>query len=184
MVAHATQPTFETRRLRLRPRTLADTDACIAMDLEPGVTRYVAGPWGDPAAHRAFVEARTMGPYAPGLGYWVISPLEEPAQFLGWVLLIPVNGRGPQVEIGWRLRREAWGFGFATEAAMAVLRHGLEGLGLAEIVADIHPDNSASRRVAEKLGFALREVVHEEAGPLLRYSRRNSFHAAGLGAQG
>ena len=49
------QPTFETARFNLRPRTLADTDACIAMDKEPGVTRFVRGPWDDPAAHRAFV---------------------------------------------------------------------------------------------------------------------------------
>lgn len=61
-------PGFETPRLLLRPRTLADTDDCIAMNRDPGVVRFVDGPWSGPATHRAFVEARTRGPYPAGLG--------------------------------------------------------------------------------------------------------------------
>jgi RimJ/RimL family protein N-acetyltransferase len=66
------QPTFETSRLLIRPRTLADTEDCVAMDCEPGVTRFVSGPWSDPPAPRAFVEQRTRGPYPEGLGYWTM----------------------------------------------------------------------------------------------------------------
>ncbi len=66
------QATLNTRRLVLRPRELADTDACLRMDLEPEVTRYVSGPWSDPVAHRAFIEQRTRGPYLRGLGYWTL----------------------------------------------------------------------------------------------------------------
>ncbi|MCB8874217.1 GNAT family N-acetyltransferase [Acidisoma silvae] len=54
-------PDFETPRLRLAPRSLADTDACLVMDRAPGVIRHVAGPWDDPDAHRSFVERRTIG---------------------------------------------------------------------------------------------------------------------------
>jgi hypothetical protein len=78
--------------------------ACLAMDRDPEVTRFVDGPWSDPAVHRAFVEARTRGPYPAGLGYWAVLRRES-GGFLGWVLLIPLDARGPEVEIGWRIRR-------------------------------------------------------------------------------
>jgi RimJ/RimL family protein N-acetyltransferase len=72
---------------------------------------------------------------------------------LGWVLLIPYDAIRPEIEIGWRFLRSAWGNGFATEASLPVLRHGFETVGLARVVADVHPDNAASLRVAEKLGM-------------------------------
>jgi len=95
------QPTLRTQRLLLRPRSLADTDACVQMDQEPEVTRYVSGPWSDPVAHRAFVEQRTRGPYPDGLGYWSLAARDQPTEFVGWVLLIPVDAIGPETEIGW-----------------------------------------------------------------------------------
>jgi RimJ/RimL family protein N-acetyltransferase len=145
-------PRFTTERLLLRQRTLADTAACFAMDREPEVTRFIDGPWSDPIAHRAFIEARTRGPFPEGLGYWTILRRAD-AVFLGWVMLIPRDAEGPEIEIGWRLNRAAWGHGHATEAAKPVLHHGLSTLGLAEIVADIDAGNTASIRVAEKLGL-------------------------------
>jgi RimJ/RimL family protein N-acetyltransferase len=154
------QPIFETRRLILHPRTLADTDACIAMDREPGVARFipeilsfVSGPAANPDAHRAFVEARTRGPYPAGLGYWTIRPRSGADGFLGWVMLIPLDAVGPDIEIGWRLHPAAWRQGYAGEAAGPLLRHGLADLRLPEIVADIDPANLASVRVAEKIGM-------------------------------
>lgn len=152
-------PSFETQRLLLQPRRLADTEACLAMDREPEMVRFIAEIsqlLGDPAAHRAFIEARTRGPYPPGLGYWTLRRREARNGFLGWMLLIPINGEGPEVEIGWRLRRAAWGQGYASEAAAAVLRHGLAGLRLPEITADIDPANLGSIRVAEKIGLRRR----------------------------
>jgi RimJ/RimL family protein N-acetyltransferase len=104
------QPTFETPRLLIRPRVLADTDACLAMDREPDVTRFIHGPWSDAAAHRAFIEARTRGPYAKGLGYWSLCRCSDArSSFIGWVLPIPVDALGPEIEIGWRLRSSITG---------------------------------------------------------------------------
>lgn len=172
------QPSFETSRFRLRPRTLADTEACLAMDKEPGVTRFVRGPWDDPVAHRAFIDARTRGPYAPGLGYWSISPREAPERFLGWVLLIPADALGPEIEIGWRLRPEAWGQGVATEAAMPLLRHAFDTLCLDQVIAEIDVANRASARVAEKIGMRLLGLVPSEDVPVHRYAlaRTNYRH--------
>jgi RimJ/RimL family protein N-acetyltransferase len=156
-------PVFETPRLQLRPRSLADTEACLAMDSEPDVVRFVpevlrfiCGREADAAAHRAFIDERTRGPYPRGLGYWTICPRADANAFLGWVLLIPVDAEGPEVEIGWRLRPSAWGRGYASEAAAVLLPHGLVSLGLPEVVADIDPANLGSIRVAEKIGLRRR----------------------------
>ena len=161
-------PTFQTARLTVSPRTTRDTDACLAMDSDPAVVRFVSGPWSDPVAHRAFIERRTAGPYPDGLGYWSIRRRDQP-DFLGWVLLIPADGFRPEIEIGWRLRRSEWGQGIATEAAQPLLRHGFETLLLRHIIAEIDPGNLASQRVAEKLGLtSVAEVLHE-GRPALRY---------------
>ena len=164
------QPTFATSRLLVRPRTLADTDACLVMDGDPEVTRFVSGPWSDAIAHRAFIEARTRGPYAAGLGYWCICRRDEPASFLGWILLIPADGTGPEIEIGWRLRRQVWRQGYATEAARPVLRHAFATLRLARVIAMIAPDNAGSRGVAEKLGMRAKGLVAHQGRPALRYA--------------
>ena len=136
---------------------MADTEACLAMDREPEVTRFVpevrrlvAGPQADAVAHRSFVRERTRGPYPPGLGYWTIRRRDGEDAFLGWVMLIPLDAQGPEIEIGWRLRRSAWGQGYAPEAAAVLLRHGLAKLRLPEVIADIDPGNLGSVRVARE----------------------------------
>lgn len=168
----AGQPTFTTGRLRLVPRRAADTPACLAMDREPGITRFIAGPWTDPAAHLAFIKARTRGPYPWGIGYWSVFESARPDRFLGWILLIPANAIGPEIEIGWRLRHAAWGQGIATEAATPVLVHGLNALRLPLIVAEIDRANAASIRVAVKLGMALETGGDPGRGKALRYCAR------------
>jgi RimJ/RimL family protein N-acetyltransferase len=148
-----TLPTFHTARLIVRPRTLEDLEACLAMDRDPNVTRFIPGPWADPDKHEAFVRGRIDADFGQGLGYWSVFPREHPDRFLGWVLLIPHDEAGPEIEIGWRFIREAWGKGLATEATRPVLKHAIETLGLDRVVADIDPDNSGSIRVALKIGM-------------------------------
>jgi RimJ/RimL family protein N-acetyltransferase len=155
--------------LLLRPRTLDDLEACLAMDRDPEVTRFIKGPWHDPVAHRAFVVHRIARNYPPGLGYWSIRERGAPEHFLGWVLLIPDHGAGPEVEIGWRLVRGAWGRGIATEAARAVVEHAFGTLRLPRIVADIMSANAASKGVAAKLGMRLVGHVDHDDGAYDRY---------------
>jgi len=65
----------------------------------------------------------------------------------------PFTTRGRCVEVGWRLRRDAWGHGYATEAGRESLRHGFETLGLEEVVSFTVPVNLRSQRVMERLGM-------------------------------
>jgi RimJ/RimL family protein N-acetyltransferase len=91
-------------------------------------------------------------------------------RFLGWVLLIPHAAVGPEIEIGWRLCRDAWGYGYASEAAGAVVEHAFRGVGLEKIVADIHPGNAASMKVAEKIGMKFVGVGEHGDGPCESYA--------------
>ncbi|MEM0923585.1 MAG: GNAT family N-acetyltransferase [Pseudomonadota bacterium] len=161
-------PIIETPRLRLRPRRAADLDACLALDRSAGTARFLPElPVTDPAAHEAFVRARIRGSYPSGQGYWVIETQEAP-RFLGWVLLIPENAHGPRTEIGWRLFPEFRGRGFAPEAAAHLLAHAFRS-GVQHVVAEIHRDNAASRRVAEKIGMRLVEDPMEGAPEAVLY---------------
>jgi RimJ/RimL family protein N-acetyltransferase len=160
-------PTFETNRLSIRPRSATDLDDCLMMDRDPLVTRFIPGPWSDPERHRAFVLDRMNATYPAGMGYWSAVRRSDPEQFSGWVLLLPY--RIDEVEIGWRFKRDSWGHGFATEAAAPILQYAIETLGLASITADIHPDNVASLRVAEKLGMSLNERRTVDDEPTLSY---------------
>lgn len=156
-------PTLTTQRLVLTPRTMADLENCFRMDREPGTLDHIdwpgeAGAWSDTIAHRAFIRSRIRCSYPPGMGYWVITRKDTPNTFLGWVLLIPEDAHGPEIEIGWRIIQAARGQNIAPEAAAALIGHGAHDLGLTRIIADIHPDNAPSRRVAAKIGMT-------EAGP-------------------
>ncbi|WP_320442907.1 GNAT family N-acetyltransferase [Halomonas sp. BDJS001] len=155
------QPILTTSRLVMTPRSAEDLEACLAMDRDPEVTRYVSGPWHDLDQHRAFVLDRMGQRYPPGLGYWSVRK-HDASDFLGWILLIPYEAVRDEVEIGWRFTRASWGQGFATEAAAAVVEHAFDSVYLTEVVADINPMNFPSIRVAEKVGMrcAGNRVLH------------------------
>lgn len=144
---------FETPNLLLRPRTLEHFEACIAMDLDPQVTRYLPGPWDGGEEHRDFVRSRIERDFGEHCGYWAIFAKSAPEEFLGWVSFIPYEAVGPELEMGWRLVRRAWGKGVASEAAGRIVEHAFLGAGVERIVADAHALNEASLAVARKVGF-------------------------------
>ena len=145
-------PELATARLRLRPRTLDDLEANLAMDLDPEVHRYIfIHGVPDPAAQREALIRRIESDWPPRGGIWVVEWRDRPG-FLGWCGVIPLEDSG-LLELGYRYIRAAWGRGVATEAAQAVLDHGFRVLRIDPIVAVTHPENQASRRVLEKLGF-------------------------------
>jgi RimJ/RimL family protein N-acetyltransferase len=108
-----------------------------------------------------------------GWGLWAVE-VPGVAPFVGFVGLNVPPFMPDAVEIGWRLAREHWGKGYATEAAREALRFGFEELGLEEIVSFTTVSNTPSRRVMEKIGMAhdpSRDFDHPNVpdGPLKRH---------------
>jgi RimJ/RimL family protein N-acetyltransferase len=153
---------------------MADFDACLAMDRDPEVVKYISGPWHDASKHEAFLRDRIQADFGNGLGYWSIFSREDEGRFLGWVLLIPSDGVGPEVEIGWRLNRSAWGYGYGTEAARPFVSHAFETIDLPRIVADIDGRNTASHRIAEKIGMKHVGDVTDRGIPMKSYRLERS----------
>jgi RimJ/RimL family protein N-acetyltransferase len=82
------------------------------------------------------------------------------------------------VEVGWRLGREHWGKGYATEGAQASLAHGFGELGLAQIISIIDPRNGASVRVAKRLGMTRgRDRIHPVTRARLAVYAKNAEDA-------
>jgi RimJ/RimL family protein N-acetyltransferase len=140
---------IETERLILRRFTPDDVEELLALRTDPEVRRYL----GDQSRER--VEQRLLyyiSHYEPhGFGVWgVVS--KATGALIGWCGLLFLDGTD-EVEVGYGVAREYWGQGLMTEAARASLRYGFERAGLKRIVAIAIPENTASRRVMEKLGM-------------------------------
>jgi RimJ/RimL family protein N-acetyltransferase len=129
------------------PFAVMSNDLAVMRHLRALPTREACDAWIDfQIAHQA----------RHGFCLWAVE-FREAGAFVGAVGLLNVSFAAsftPAVEIGWRLAREAWGQGLATEAARVALAFGFAELGLGEIVAYAAPTNQASRNVMRKLGMS------------------------------
>ena len=147
-----------TPRLEIRRWRLDDVPAAFAMCSDPEVMRYVGDgrPVPNLEAMREFV-ARRIGRYETDrLGSWAIT-LRETGEVIGGGALAVVE-EGPEIEVAYQFARAAWGKGYATEAARALLDHGFDALGLTRVIGITYPANLASRRVLEKTGMVYQGV--------------------------
>jgi RimJ/RimL family protein N-acetyltransferase len=147
-----------TERLRLRRFTAADEAALVDLDSDPEVMRYLNGGLPTP---RAMIRDEILPRFVryhdehPGWGYWAAIK-KESSGFIGWFgLHWRTEGSPGDVELGYRLRRAAWGRGYATEGARALVRRAFQELAVQRVFATTYEDNLASRRVMEKLGLRL-----------------------------
>ncbi|MFJ6139640.1 GNAT family N-acetyltransferase [Kitasatospora sp. NPDC092286] len=154
-----------TERLVLRRFTGADVDHLVELDGDPEVMRYLTGGRATP---REVVEREVLPRFLDHyerygtLGWWAAEERVGGA-FLGWFEFRPTGteDRG-EVELGYRLRRSAWGRGYATEGARALVRRGFEELGVRRVVAYTMTVNSGSRRVMAKAGLSCVRTFHED----------------------
>jgi RimJ/RimL family protein N-acetyltransferase len=146
---------LETERLRLRRFTHDDLDRLVELDSDPEVMRYITGGAPTPRiAYETVYLPRWLELYdaAPGQGYFA-AELRTAGDFIGWFHLRGDRLEPRYVELGYRLRRDAWGQGYATEGARALLRHGFLHLGLEHISARTLVGNVSSQRVMQKCGL-------------------------------
>ncbi len=147
-------PTLETSRLVLRRWRPADLEPFAAMNADPEVMRHFPRPL-ERAESDALVGRIEAAFEELGYGLWAVERRED-GRFLGFTgLAVPRFEAAftPCVEVGWRFAGEAWGHGYATEAARAALRFGFEEAGLREIVSFTSAGHERSRRVMERLGM-------------------------------
>jgi len=148
---------LETERLIIRPFTLEDAGAFHFILGDPEVMKDI--PSGTSASvdeTRERLRKIIKGYETWGFCLWALVN-RRTGEMVGNCGLIPVEGKGPEVEVSYDIARKHWGKGYATEAARACLRYGLEELGLEEIIAMTFPHHRASQRVMEKAGMVYRE---------------------------
>ena len=149
---------LETERIALRRFGEADLDRLVDLNADPSVLRYING---SRPIRRAEIERDFLPAYlayherGARYGFWAAVEKASGA-FLGWFHFRPSPGApDDEPELGYRLRRSAWGKGYGTEGSRALIRKGFSELGVARVVAYTYGDNIASRRVMEKAGMRL-----------------------------
>lgn len=161
----------ETARLLLRPFTPDDAPALFRIYGDPEVMRFMGAPPASVEQEAANLQAHAHKYYERlGFGLWAVVH-KATGDLIGrcGLLRSEIGGR-IETEISYLLERGHWGQGFAAEAAGAVLDYGFRVLGLDRVVAVIHPDNVASRRVAERIGMRYEgEVPYKQFGMVQLY---------------
>lgn len=149
---------LETERLQLRRFTETDVDNLVNLDSDPEVMRYLNGGVPTP---REVVESVILPRFlryyehSDRCGWWAAIERSTDS-FVGWFSLHPKDEGPPDVaELGYRLRKAAWGRGYATEGVLALIRKGFTECGMRRVQATTYQDNVPSRRVMEKAGMKL-----------------------------
>ena len=155
---------LETERLVLRRFTEDDVDHLVELDGDPDVMHFITG--GRPTPRHEIetdVLPAFLGYYERFAGYGFWAAIEKSTgRFIGWFHFRPAKDSPPdEVELGYRLRRAAWGKGYATEGSRALIDKGFAELGVQRVVAFTMVVNVASRRVMEKAGMRLVRTFHQ-----------------------
>jgi RimJ/RimL family protein N-acetyltransferase len=149
---------LETERLILRRFTAEDVDNLAELDSDPEVMRHINGGTPTPRAEIAddyiphFLRYYERG---DRYGFWAAIE-KATGEFLGWFHFRPDHGAPDDApELGYRLKRSAWGKGYATEGSQALIDKGFREFGIARVTAGADPANHASTRVMAKVGMRL-----------------------------
>lgn len=163
----------ETARLVLRRFEPGDLDALYALYRDPQMRRFF--PEGTLTRAQTQEEIdwfREGHPDYARLGLWAAVTREDGA-FVGRCGLLPwvIEGR-QEIELAYLIDRRRWGEGLATEAAQSILRYAREQLGLQRVICLIMHGNTASVRVAEKVGMRYERDIVGDFGACMIYGRR------------
>lgn len=151
-----------TRRLSFTEMTAEDIDDIAALLGDPLVMRYYPRP-RDREEARAWIEWNQRLYEEEGFGLWRVT-LRATGEFVGDCGLTPQTIEGvTDIEVGYHVRSPLQGHGYATEAAAACRDHA-RGLGIRRLIAIIHPQNTPSQHVAEKIGLDYERQASARSG--------------------
>ena len=161
---------IHTPRLLIRSFTMDDAEAMFKVFGDPETMRFFS-IWLAKSVEnaRGFIRWVTGMEREYGYSFWAVVE-KESREVIGDCGLAPLEGHGPEVELGCDLRRDKWNHGYATEAGAACLEYGFNELKFDRIIAVTHPDNIAARRVVEKLGMVLEGKGRHYGGESVIYS--------------
>ena len=143
-----------TDRLVIRTYAELDAEPWLALVNDPNVTRFLP-PRPSPVTLKDFQEAlqrRHAMEEERGHAMWAVE-LKKTGAFIGQCGLYPAELKGPEVELAYHFTTASWGYGYATEATIGVLRHAFGPVGLDRVIAIVMPANIGSCRVVEKAGM-------------------------------
>lgn len=153
--------TLETERLILKVPTLNDYEDLLALRTDPEVMKYISsgGQFDGRIQTKEHVKEHIelAKPYFDKYGLVFYCVFEKKTgRFIGQAGLFHLgyNLEQSEIELAYRLHKQYWGKGYATELAKALIKHGFNDLKLPRIIALVHPDNLASKRVMEKAGMS------------------------------
>jgi RimJ/RimL family protein N-acetyltransferase len=175
-------PVVETQRLRLRPHRREDFPSCVALWADHNVTRYIGGrPFTREEVWARFLRYAGSWHWL-GFGYWAVEEISS-GQFIGEIgfaqnertfdpPLVLLDGSGRTMpEVGWVLAPQFHGKGYASEAVRAALAWGDTHIAASGSFCIIHPDHSASIRVAHKCGFVEFARSSYQSEPTILFTR-------------
>src|SRR5271155_1352712 len=164
---------LETPRLRLREFTAEDTDALLLVLSDPEAMRYYPAPY-DRAGVEQWIARNRLRYKDDGVGLWAMELLAT-HEMIGDCGIIRQQVEGEWLyEIGYHLRRDLWGQGLATEAAISCRDWAFANLNADRLISLIRPDNLASRGVAERNGMTLWKEVNRRGLAHFVYSVEKS----------
>ncbi len=168
-MAAAANVILETDRLLLREYVEADAEAFFQLNTDLEILRFTSdAPLRDVEHAREVLCEHPIADYRKyAFGRWACIH-KVSGEHLGFTGLKRIEELG-EVEIGFRLMRANWGFGFATEAAKACVAYGLNELALKRIIGLVMPDNIASVRVLQKTGLRFSGNVRYRGLQLEKY---------------
>ena len=149
---------LETSRLLLREFVPQDSDALAVVLGDPVAMQYYPAPF-DRQGVEEWIERNRSRYQSHGYGLWAMV-LKDSGELIGdcGCFLRDVDGRD-DIEIGYHVRRDLWGNGYATEAALACMQYAFTRLGVDRVISLIRPENLQSVRVAEKNGLTCEKII-------------------------
>lgn len=168
---------LESERLLFRSHEAVDQAAFVAMQMDPDVRRYVGGrPWSEEKALYRF-QHQFLGEPSKVFGLWA-TICKSSGEYIGYCGLNRRYDRSrrraeKEASLAYYIAKPHWRRGYATEACVAFIHHGFEGLGLKAIFADVEQGNDPSEHILQKLGFTLidREEIPNRIFLIYRLSR-------------
>jgi RimJ/RimL family protein N-acetyltransferase len=154
--------TFRTDRLQFQPLSISDTPFILELNRDPAVMEFLGGPNPDEEGIRAWLKTGVPG--------FVMAEIVETGEPIGWFHLRPERQEPFDLELGYRLKKSAWGKGYATEGSLALLGVA-RSQGAPSVIATTDVLNLRSRRVMEKIGMIYtNDFLYNGTLPSVRYA--------------